>query len=121
MSNSKYLSNFRKTAQKMANGCPLMDGRNKANTDDYVNEALTLEDAYKLKGAKGDYYVVIVKEHDDVFFMSGGALTAILDSGDEIARTEGVPLNEVVGGLEFSFGEKIKTKNGNDFRPIKVY
>lgn len=121
MANTNYLSALRNKAREMANGCPLMDGRSKGNADGHVNETLTVNDAYKLTGDNGDYYAFIVKEYDDVFFLSGGALTAIFDVANATAEKDGVPMKDVVNGLEFSFGEKRKTKNGRDFRPVHIF
>ncbi len=118
---SKYLDSFRKRAKEIANGCPLMDGREKGNADNYIDVVLTLEDAYRLKDSKGGfYYAVNVVEDKDVFFLSGGGLTNILDDAFEVANREGVTLKDVVNGLQFKFLGKVKTKSGNDFRPITV-
>ena len=116
-----YKTTFRNNAKAKANGCPLMDGRNKGNADDYVDERLTIEDAFKMNGDGGAYYVVTFKELDALFFMSGGKLTEILDEAYETAQTNGVSIADVAGGLEIAFGAKVKTKNGRDFRPVHVY
>lgn len=121
MTNNKFFESFRNRAKALANGCPLMDGRTKETPDAHINERLTIDDAFHINGDNGGYYVVTVREYNEIFFLSGGALTVILDGANEVANREGVPIKDVCGGLEFSFGEKTKTKNGRDFRPVHVY
>ena len=118
---SNYLNGLRNKAKELANGCPLMDGREKGNADKYVGKKLTVTDAFRMNGDNGNYYVFTVSEAPEMFFMSGGALTAIFDEAYAVSEREGVTLAEVCGGLEFSFGQKVKTRNGRDFRPVHIY
>lgn len=119
MSN-KYFDSFRNRAKARANGCPLMDGREKGNPDDYIGKDLTIEDAFRMNGENGNYYVITVKELPEVFFQTGGSLTDILNDANDVAETEGVTIRDVCGGLVFYFEEKTKTKSGHDFRPVRV-
>lgn len=119
MSN-KYLETFRTQAKALANGCPLMDGRVKETPDAHVDERLTISDAFRLTGDNGNYYCVVVEEYPEVYFLSGGKLTEILDVANNTAERDGVPLKDVCSGLSFAFGAKTKTKSGRDFRPVRV-
>lgn len=117
---NKYLSEVVKRAREVSNGCPLMDGRDKIDAGDHENEVLTITDAFKMTGDNGAYYCVTVEEIPNGFFLSGGALTAIIEQAEIVAEAHGVALSETVDGIKFKFGEKVKTKNNRDFRPVTV-
>lgn len=117
---NKYLNEVVKRAREVANGCPLMDGRDKIDAGDHVNEVFTIADAFKLTGDNGAYYCVVVDEIPNGFFLSGGALTSIIEQAEIVADAHGVSLSETVEGIQFKFGDKVKTKNNRDFRPVTV-
>ena len=117
---NKYLNEVIKRAMEVSNGCPLMDGRNKEDAEKHVDEVLTVSDEFKLTGDNGAYYCVTVDEIPDGFFLSGGALTSIIEQAEIVADAHGVSLSETVEGIKFKFGKKIKTKNNRDFRPVTV-
>lgn len=119
MSN-KYLAEVTKRAKEVANGCPLMDGRNKGEADAFIDVPLTITDAFKLTGDNGAYYCITVEENSDIFFLTGGALTAVVEQAEIVADANGVSLSETVAGLRFKFGAKVKTKNNRDFRPVTI-
>ena len=112
----------RKAALRATSGCPLMEGREKADPDDYVDEELTISDAYPMKGDNGRYFCVTIESDETVFLLSGGGLTSALE---EIYTMEGInedvdTFREAVAGLTFKYGQKKKTKNGRTFRPITI-
>jgi len=112
---------FMNRAKAKANkGCPLLDNRESMEWDEVESEILTLDEAYPLSGAKGDYYCVSVVEYPEHFFFSGKALNDILDEAADIASEDGIPLNDVIKDVKIHVGEKRRTKNGNKFRVIEI-
>lgn len=88
------------------NGCPFMQEREKGSLDDITGIELTIEDIYAL----ADYHAIIFEEVPEKFFLTGGALKNLCN---EFERDE-------VLGLVIKLGEKIKTQNKRDFRPMEV-
>lgn len=107
----------REIARAATSGCPLMDGRTKAEPDDFVGDNLTIEDAYPMTG-KNRYFCVTVKEDKEIFFLSGGGLTTALENIYTAFDENIEDFRAGVNGLVFKFDKKRKTKNGHDFRPV---
>ena len=111
---------YRSVAARAVNGCPLMEGRNKADAGDYEGTELTIEDAYAMTGENGTFYCVICEDMPDEYFFSGGALTSALDAIASEAAKDGIELSEAVKGIMFEFEPMKKTSNGRRFRPINI-
>lgn len=112
----------RKAAQRATSGCPLMEGREKADAGDYEGEELEITDAYPMNGDNGRYFCVTVASEENSYFLSSGGLTSALD---EIFRMDGInedldTFREAVQGLCFQWEPKKKTRNGRTFRPITI-
>lgn len=91
------------------NGCPLFEGRTKGEWDTLVNKSVKIEEYYKLTGDKGDYYAVTLEGDAEHFYLSGGAVTSLIDEFGADAKE-----------VSFTVGAKTKTKNKNDYRPITI-
>ena len=96
--------------QERFNGCPLFIDREKGDLDELVDKKVHIESYYKLTGDNGDYYAIAFKGYDDKFFLSGGALTDIINEFGDDAKL-----------VEILIMEKIKTKSKREFRPIRVF
>lgn len=107
MVNAKVLAEMK----KRFNGCELMQNRNKGDFDAVVGEVLTVEDYQRLTGEDGNYYAVVFEEDADNFYLSGGALTEMLETWGE---------DNGCVGVKVSFGEKVKTKAKRDYRPMTI-
>lgn len=124
MAKNKNLSEIQQRALQAAkvatSGCPLMEGRDKANIEDFTGEELTIADAYPMTGEDKRYYCVTVDEDENIFFLSGGGLTKALDAIYECFDEDLDNFREGVKGICFRFENKRKTKNGRNYRPITI-
>lgn len=102
----KELENAISQMKEDYNGCPLFEDREKGSLDDIVGIELTIDDLFPLN----DYHCVVFEEIPDKFFLTGGALKDLCNNYKP----------EFVRGRRISVGEKVKTRNKRDFRPIKV-
>ena len=94
-----------KKAKALLNGCPLMDGREKADWDELTGEVIHIEDYYPIE----NYYCVNLKEYPQNYFLTGKALSNLINE-----------LGEFVLILNIEVGEKIKTKTNNTYRTFKI-
>lgn len=94
-----------KKAKEILNGCPLMNGREKCDWTDIEGNVISIEEYFKIK----DYYCVTLKGIEDKYFLTGQALTELIDS-----------VGEDVTILYIEVGEKVKTKNNNTYRTFTV-
>lgn len=117
---AKVVNKYRNAAAKAVNGCPLMDGREKADAGDYEGVELTIEDAYPMTGENGTFYCVTCAGMKSEYFFSGGALTNALSAIEAEAKDDGVDLSEAVKGIVFEFQPMKKTSNGRKFRPVTI-
>lgn len=117
---AKVVNKYRNAAAKAVNGCPLMDGREKADAGDYEGVELTIEDAYPMTGENGTFYCVTCEGMKSEYFFSGGALTNALSAIEAEAKADGVDLSEAVKGIVFEFQPMKKTSNGRKFRPVTI-
>lgn len=125
MKNTKNLTELQQRALQAAkvavSGCPLMEGRDKANIEDFVGEELTIEDAYPMTGEDDKrYFCVTIESDDTIFFLSGGGLTKALEAIYECFDEDLDNFRGGVKGICFRFENKRKTKNGRNFRPITI-
>lgn len=124
MAKKSELTEIQKRALKIAkettSGCPLMEGREKAEIEDFVNEELTIVDAYPMTGDNGRYYCVTIDADDTIFILSGGGLTKVLEN-IFVAFDEDIDtFREGVRDITFRFEKMKKTKNGRSFRPVTI-
>lgn len=96
--------------QEDFNGCPLFIDREKGDLDNLVGQKVRIESYYELTGENGKYYAIAFVGHDDEFYLSGGALTTLIEKYGDDAKE-----------VDILIQEKVKTKNRRDFRPIKVF
>ena len=94
-----------KKAKALLNGCPLMDGREKADWDVLTGEVVHIEEYFPID----DYYCITIKEYPENYFLTGQALTNLINEIGEYAML-----------LNIEVGEKIKTKNNNTYRAFKI-
>lgn len=94
-----------KKAKVLLNGCPLMEDREKADWDGLTGETIHIEDYFPIE----DYYCVNIKEYPKNYFLTGKALTNLINE-----------LGEFVFILNIEVGEKVKTKNNNTYRAFKI-
>lgn len=92
------------------NGCPLFIDREKGDLDELVGKKVVIESYYKLTGENGDYYALAFKGFDDKFYLSGGALTELINGYGDEAKC-----------VEILIKEKIKTKSKREYRPINIF
>lgn len=59
-------------------GVPFMDGRDRGDINDLVNEDLHVEDYGYIRGKKGEYAVIAFREYPKNFYFGGMVLTDIL-------------------------------------------
>lgn len=91
------------------NGCPLFENRDKAKIDTLENKVIVIDEYFELTGDDGNYYAFTIKDDNDHFYLSGGAITSLLaEFGDDAV------------GIEIKVGEKVKTKSKRDYRPITI-
>ena len=118
----KTLSDIQKKALAAAKastaGCPLMEGRDKADNGEFEGMPLTIMDAYPMNGENGTYFCVICAEAEDLYFFSGGGLTNALAAVYDVCDNDLSLFREAVVDMVFTFGKKRKTKNGRMFRPV---
>lgn len=96
--------------QERFNGCPLFIDREKGDLDELVGKKVVIESYYKLTGENGDYYALSFKGYEEKFYLSGGALTDLINEFGDDAKE-----------VEILIMEKVKTKNRREFRPIRVF
>lgn len=94
-----------KKAKALLNGCPLMEGREKADWDGLTGEVIHIEESFKMD----KYYCVTLKEYPENYFLTGKALTNLINEIGEFTST-----------LNIEVGEKVKTKNNNTYRTFKI-
>ena len=94
-----------KKAKALLNGCPLMDGREKADWDVLTGEVVHIEEYFPID----DYYCITIKEYPENYFLTGQALTNLINEIGEYAML-----------LNIEVGEKIKTKNNNTYRAFTI-
>lgn len=111
---------FKKAVMTKQEGCPLFEGREKAEIEEIVGEKVHLEDAYPLEGEKGLYFCFTLTEYPDVFFFSCKAITNILKEASKIASEEALSINQVIDGYCIIIQDKVKTKSGNRFYPVEL-
>lgn len=96
--------------QERFNGCPLFVDRDKGDLDELIGKKVRIESYYKLTGDNGDYYALAFKGIDDKFYLSGGALTDLINEFGDDAKM-----------VEILIMEKVKTKSKREYRPIRVF
>ncbi len=96
--------------QEDFNGCPLFIDREKGDLDNLIGQKVVIESFYELTGENGKYYAVAFVGDEDNFYLSGGALTTLIEKYGDDAKE-----------VEILIMEKIKTKSRRDFRPIRVF
>lgn len=113
------LSADKKTAMKKEiNGSAIMSEKAKISVDDLINVELTISDYDRIDttndktGEPSHFYAVAVKEYPDSFFLSGSALTKIIDS----AETD----DEDIRGEKIKHLAKVRTKSGQTFTPVNL-
>ena len=94
-----------KKAKALLNGCPLMEGREKADWDGLTGETIHIEDYFPIE----NYYCVNLKEYPKNYFLTGKALSNLINE-----------LGEFVLILNIEVGEKVKTKTNNTYRAFKI-
>lgn len=107
-------------AEEKTSGCPLFEGRDKGDLKDMEGEIVTLERAWPLTGDKGNYFAVWFKEVPELFYLTGSALTGILEDAQSFADDAGVSIDKIIEGTRIRICQERKTKNGNKFRPIEI-
>ena len=107
-------------AEEKTSGCPLFEGRDKGDLNDMEGEILTLQRAWPLTGDKGNYFAIWVEEVPELFYLTGSALTSILEDAQSFADDAGVSIDQIIEGTRFKILQARKTKNGNKFRPIEI-
>lgn len=91
------------------NGCPLFEKREKGKVDDLEGKVITIDEYFELNGDEGNYFAFTIAGDDKHFYLSGGAITALLSEfGDEATK------------VEIKIGAKVKTKAKRDYRPITI-
>ena len=94
-----------KKAKALLNGCPLMEGREKADWDVLTGETIHIEDYFPIE----NYYCVNLKEYPENYFLTGKALSNLINE-----------IGEYVLILNIEVGKKVKTKNNNTYRSFKI-
>lgn len=94
-----------KKAKALLNGCPLMECREKADWDGLTGEIIHIEDYFPIE----NYYCVNLKEYPENYFLTGKALSNLINE-----------IGDYVLILNIEVGEKVKTKNNNTYRAFKI-
>lgn len=95
---SEMMKSLKQRAMEFDQQLPLMEGREKGNTDELLGQVCTLIDYGFLPNENGEQYVAfIVAERSGKFYFGGSVLTARMVELDgegygESIRTEGLPL-----------------------------
>lgn len=102
---NKEKAELLKKMQEQFNGCPLFEGREKEQFETLENTMVTVDAYFKLS----DYYAVVFEEFPESVFLSGGAVTDLLNTyGDDAI------------GVQFTVLPMVKTNSKRDFRPIRI-
>ena len=117
---AKRKNKYAAAAAKVTNGCPLMEGRNKASLGDYEGTELVIEDAFKMSGDDGEYYCIICEDMPDEYFFSSSKLSEAIAAAEAAAAADGEDLTAAVAGLTFVVDGLKKTQNGRKFRPVRI-
>lgn len=94
-----------KKAKALLNGCPLMDNREKGDWDSLCGEVIHIEESFKMD----NYYCVTLKEYPENYFLTGKALTNLINE-----------IGEFTSALNIEVGKKVKTKNNNTYRTFII-
>lgn len=95
---SEMMKSLKQRAMEFDQQLPLMEGREKGNTDELLGQVCTLDDYGFLPNENGEQYVAFtVKERLGKFYFGGSVLTARMTELDgegygESIRAEGLPL-----------------------------
>lgn len=96
--NETMKKSLKQRAMEFDQQLPLMEGREKGNTDELLGQVCTLTDYGFLPNEQGEQYAAfIVAERSNKFYFAGSVLTARLIELDgegwgESIREEGLPL-----------------------------
>lgn len=110
----------RSKIQEAQGGSKLIGDRVKVSSDELIGKTLTIADYESLgrdytdeKGKEHHhYYVVLFEELEGNFTLSGSALTSILDMAES--------MGEDARGEKVLFEKTIRTKEGNNYNPVKL-
>jgi len=95
---------------------PIMEGRDKGDTDDLIGVVVTLRDFGFMSGDNGDYVVFIVDEEPKEFFFGGKVLT------DDMQKMESDGYHQMIvdEGLPMVLTKK-KSKNKQTYTNVLFY
>lgn len=108
---------LKEIAKKKTVGCPLFEGRNKGDWDTIQNQEVTLIDAYPME----DYFVVILEEMQENFYLAGKCLVDILSTYLEECEGDMDTFRNGIKEERLRLKQKlVKKKNGQNFRKFEV-
>jgi hypothetical protein len=115
------MSELKKSLKQMAQELsapqlPIMEGRNKGETDDLIGVVVTLRDYGFMSGDNGEYVVFIVDEEPNEFFFGGKVLTDDMQKFEAAGRHADV----VAEGLPMVLTKK-KSKNKQTYTNVLFY
>ena len=108
----------KKKLQTSMNGSTIMAVGTKVSTEDLIGKELTIEDFDRIDTTNErtkepeHFYAVKVKELPNNYFLSGSALTGLIDGAENSG--------EDIRGERIKHLEKVRTKGGNTFTPVML-
>lgn len=108
----------KKTLKTAANGSEIMASGTKVSTEDLIGKDLTIEDYDRIDTVNErtkepeHFYAVRAAELPDNYFLSGSALTSLIDGAENSG--------EDIRGEKIRHQEKVRTKSGNTFTPVML-
>lgn len=118
MSNEKIKKSLKERAKEFSVQLPLMDGREKGDTNELLGQISTITDYGFLPNEAGEPYAVfIVKERPNVFYFGGSVLTARLSDLD----AEGYHDEVVSEGLPVLFTTAKAKKSNRQYTNVEFY
>lgn len=115
---------YTEIAKKANGGCELIEGKNKANWDNYTGEILSINGIAPLGSGDKSFFAVTIAENNDIYFNSCGAINNVLGAILESEGGDLVTVNAVLSTepLKIKVGEKTPCKNDpkKTFRNIEI-
>ena len=117
MENKVPMKSLRERAKEFSARLPFMEGKDKGETRDLINQHTTIIDYGFLPDDRGEHYVVIaVKERPGKFYFGGQVLT------DQLAQLDGDGYGPEIReeGLPLLLTEK-RSRNGRTYTNVEFY
>lgn len=103
------MKSLRDKVKELSNTLPLMEGREKGDMDDLIDEIVTITDYGFMQGDDGNYVAFTIKEDKEKFFFGGMVLTGDM----EILESDGYRSEIIENGLPILLSNRISKSKRN--------